>query len=79
MLILLVFVTTVRTLLILVLFLNIFFVCVPVHRLNAVEDLMANPGLVADSKEVLRVLPDLERLLKKYVQSLASLVPGTDC
>lgn len=79
MLILLVFVTTVRTLLILVLFLNIFCVCVPVHRLNAVEDLMANPGLVADSKEVLRVLPDLERLLKKYVQSLASLVPGIDC
>ena len=76
MFILLVFVTTVRTLLILVLFLNIS--CVPVHRLNAVEDLMANPGLLADSKEVLRVLPDLERLLKKYVQSLASLVPCTD-
>jgi len=37
--------------------------------LNAVEDLMANPGLVADTKEVLRVLPDLERLLKKYAIS----------
>ena len=36
------------------------------HRLNSVEDLMANPGLVAETKEVLKVLPDLERLLKKY-------------
>ncbi|KAL9963214.1 hypothetical protein ACROYT_G032392 [Oculina patagonica] len=34
-------------------------------RLNAVEDLMANPGLMADVKDILKVLPDLERLLKK--------------
>lgn len=27
---------------------------------------MANPGLMADVKDVLKVLPDLERLLKKY-------------
>ena len=26
---------------------------------------MANPGLVAETKEVLKTLPDLERLLKK--------------
>lgn len=36
------------------------------YRLNSVEDLMANPGLMADVKDTLRVLPDLERLLKKY-------------
>ena len=42
--------------------------CPFVYRLNAVEDLMANTGLVADAKDVLRVLPDLERLLKKYVE-----------
>lgn len=35
------------------------------YRLNSVEDLMANPGLVAETKEVLKTLPDLERLLKK--------------
>ena len=35
-------------------------------RLNSVEDLMANPGLMAEVKDVLKVLPDLERLLKKY-------------
>ncbi|XP_044184294.1 DNA mismatch repair protein Msh6-like isoform X1 [Acropora millepora] len=34
-------------------------------RLNAVEDLMANRGLMAECKELLRTLPDLERLLKK--------------
>ena len=27
---------------------------------------MANPGLMADAKDILKVLPDLERLLKKY-------------
>ena len=30
---------------------------------------MANPGLMADVKDVLKVLPDLERLLKKYDRS----------
>ena len=35
------------------------------YRLNSVEDLMASPGLVAETKEVLKTLPDLERLLKK--------------
>jgi len=27
---------------------------------------MSNAGLMADVKDVLKVLPDLERLLKKY-------------
>ena len=35
-------------------------------RLNSVEDLMANPSLMAETKDVLKALPDLERLLKKY-------------
>ena len=35
-------------------------------RLNSLEDLMANPGLMAEVKDVLKLLPDLERLLKKY-------------
>ncbi|RMX47670.1 hypothetical protein pdam_00013626 [Pocillopora damicornis] len=34
-------------------------------RLNSVEDLMANPSLMAETKDVLKTLPDLERLLKK--------------
>lgn len=34
-------------------------------RLNAVEDFMANQGLIAECKELLCTLPDLERLLKK--------------
>lgn len=42
-----------------------FFFSNSLYRLNSVEDLMANPGLVAETKEVLKTLPDLERLLKK--------------
>ena len=45
------------------------------HRLNSVEDLMANAGLMADVKDVLKVLPDLERLLKKYVSGIFYCVP----
>lgn len=41
-------------------------ICFPFHRLNSVEDLMANPSLMAETKDVLKALPDLERLLKKY-------------
>lgn len=42
------------------------------YRLNSVEDLMANAGLMADAKDVLKVLPDLERLLKKFVSGIFS-------
>ena len=34
-------------------------------RLNAVEDLMASPQVVAEVTELLQKLPDLERLLSK--------------
>ena len=42
------------------------------YRLNAVEDLMANRGLMTECKELLRTLPDLERLLKKYELNLGA-------
>ena len=35
------------------------------QRLDAVEDLMSRHSLVSDAKEILRSLPDLERLLRK--------------
>ena len=36
-------------------------------RLNAVDDLTANQDVVDEATEVLRKLPDLERVLAKYV------------
>ena len=37
------------------------------HRLDAVTDLMNAPSLVGGARDVLRTLPDLERLLRKWV------------
>ena len=36
-------------------------------RLNAIDDLTANQDVVDEATEVLRKLPDLERVLAKYV------------
>ena len=41
------------------------------HRLDAIEDILATPVLAGESWEILKKLPDLERLLRKYV-SLSS-------
>nr|QIC49977.1 DNA mismatch repair protein Msh6-like protein [Actinia equina] len=40
-------------------------------RLNAVEDLMTMPAAMADVKDILKALPDLERLLRK-IHSMGS-------
>ena len=43
-------------------------------RLNAIDDLTANQGVVDETTEVLRKLPDLERVLAKYVFLLNRLL-----
>lgn len=47
-------------------------VCAPLTKISAiearqdaVEQLLKNPALMAETKDVLRLLPDLERLLRK--------------
>lgn len=42
-------------------------------RLDAVEDLMANPGVVEECVPLMKKLPDLERLLSRYDGLKASL------
>ena len=39
------------------------------YRLNAVEDLMSVPAVVAAVKEILKGLPDLERQMRKLVKA----------
>ncbi|XP_048590320.1 DNA mismatch repair protein Msh6-like [Nematostella vectensis] len=46
-------------------------------RLDAIEDLMTVPAVVCDVKEILKTLPDLERLLRK-IHSLGSVRKATD-
>ncbi len=36
-------------------------------RLDAISDLMENPDLTAEATELLKKLPDLERVMSKYV------------
>ena len=43
-------------------------------RLNAIDDLTANQDVVDEATEVLRKLPDLERVLAKYVFCLIRLL-----
>ena len=43
-------------------------------RLNAIDDLTANQDVVDEATEVLRKLPDLERVLAKYAFCLIRLL-----
>ena len=36
-------------------------------RLDAISDLIENPDLMVEANELLKKLPDLERVLSKYV------------
>ncbi|XP_066553212.1 DNA mismatch repair protein Msh6 [Amia ocellicauda] len=47
------------------------------ERLDALEDLMAEPGHMAETAELLRKLPDLERLLSK-IHSMGSALKSRD-
>ena len=39
-------------------------------RLDAIDDLLEDTSLLAELKEQLKKLPDLERLLRKYVSPM---------
>ena len=56
----------IKTVLILYIHVVILFSIKSFCRLDAIEDLMSRRSLVSEARDILRTLPDLERLLRKY-------------